>query len=56
VNNKTEKSYMTKMSSFAISGFLTVLLIGAFAIIPAANPAVSYNPETKQGFIGKGDV
>ncbi|HEX6282351.1 MAG TPA: hypothetical protein VFZ67_09005 [Nitrososphaera sp.] len=45
-----------KITPVAASAFVGLMLIGAFSLIPAAQAAVTFDPETGEGFVGKGDV
>ena len=45
-----------KIAPIAASAFVALVVVGGLSLVPAANAAVSFNPQTGQGFVGKGDV
>ncbi len=45
-----------KITPVAASAFVGLMLIGAFSFIPSAQAAVTFDPKTGKGFVGKGDV
>ena len=45
-----------KIAPLAVTAFVAAMLVGAFSFTTTAYAAVTFNPTTGEGFVGKGDV
>ena len=45
-----------KIAPVAVTAFVAAILVGAFSFTTTAYAAVTFDPTTGQGFVGKGDV
>ena len=58
MNKKIPQSILktSKMSTLSLAIFVMAILIGAFSVTPSAHAAVTFDPTSGTGFVGKGDV
>lgn len=56
MQNHAKNQSIKKIAPVAAVAFVAAMLVGAFSFPTTAYAAVTFNPETGEGFVGKGDV
>jgi hypothetical protein len=56
MQNHAKNKSIKKIAPVAAVAFVAAMLVGAFSFTTAAYAAVTFDPDTGTGFVGKGDV